>query len=154
MLRRFAPGLLFVALCTGSLLLGSFGFAHAQSEQDEIATPECNCGHRRPPAVAGTYSGPVDDNTNRRGTLTLSVVQKGKRITGAWSLSYPSDAGVSGRFVGKVFQRAIQAKMSTSIKGCRYLVTATIFQGAFQGNFMTSGRCPEEDSGAFQIGIQ
>ncbi len=104
------------------------------------------------PDVAGTYAGTIDDSAGGQGTLSLTVEQNGKQITGVWSTAYsePGFEGLSGTLTGTVSKTGIRATLKSTIRRCHYLAIATIASTSFQGTF-TGIHCPEDDSGTFVI---
>ena len=103
------------------------------------------------PDVSGTYSGTINDAIGGAGSITVSVEQKGRSLTGLWSTSYPHAAGLSGTLTGTVSKTAIEAKLTTPYARCFYHVIATIGAASFAGTFSDTRHCPEDDSGSFTL---
>ena len=135
---------------------GFGGLTLAQENQlsDASCQPTQNrsflqCG--RIPDISGNYTGSLTDADSGRGTITLTIEQKGTHITGLWGTSYPNGEGNSGALTGTVSKKAVHAKLTTRIAHCFYTVLVSIGPDSFQGTFADSRRCPVEDSGTFTI---
>jgi hypothetical protein len=139
---------------TAILVLVFSEFALAQEDQ----VPEAGCTQHRSflqcskiPDISGSYTGSLTDADSGRGTITLTIEQKGTHITGVWGTSYPNGEGNSGALTGTVSKKAVHAKLTTRIAHCFYTVLVSIGADSFQGTFVDSRRCPEEDSGSLTI---
>jgi hypothetical protein len=144
--REFVASLrLFFA----AILIVSFSsIAIAQETQPEVCGVKCGPGI---PSIAGTYTGSLTDADSGQGTISLTIQQKKKHISGIWSTSYPNGQGNSGTLTGTVSQKALHAKLTTQLKHCFYTALVSISVTTFRGTFANSPRCPQEDSGHFTI---
>ena len=89
------------AVVVAVLSLGLAGPSHAQEAPQSESAAKCDsigvtqnrsflqiCASKIPD-VSGNYTGVVNDAFSGQGTITLSVQQKQKKITGLWSTSFP-----------------------------------------------------------------
>jgi len=157
MMRRGYFTAAFGILCAAILVFGLSGFVEAQTAQtDQESDSACTSGRSflcvpKLPDISGTYTGTLTDAVSGNGTITLSLEQKERHLTGLWSVTYANGQGNSGSLTGTVSKSAVRAKLLTRIPDCFYHALVTISSNGFQGTFVDSARCPEEDSGSFTI---
>lgn len=91
---------------------GSVAWAQetTEAEQSEDVTSEPDV---TPPAIAGTWSGPITDDTFGGATFTADIFQKKSKLRGDWSVS----AGGSGTFKGKIKSDGVTVAFKFKEKG-------------------------------------
>jgi hypothetical protein len=89
-----------------------------EAEQAEDVTSEPAV---TPPAIAGTWLGPIHDDTFGDATFTADIFQKKSKLRGDWSVS----AGGSGTFKGKIKSDGLTVEFKFKQKGKPCKVTST-----------------------------
>jgi hypothetical protein len=130
------------------LIVGFSATAIAQEIQPDVCGVKCG---PRIPIIAGSYTGSFNDADSGQGTISMTIQQKGKHITGIWGISYQDGQGNGGTLNGTVSKKAVHAKLTTQVKHCFYTVLISISASSFDGTYANNRRCPEEDSGHFTI---
>jgi hypothetical protein len=156
----FSRGLPIITAVLGAAIL--FGSARLASAQEGAERVFKNCSPGTPPCaknlLSGTYRGSITDVSNGTGTLTIVIVEKGKLLKGTWAATY-SNGESRGVVKGKLSKSGVLMKVQTPIAHCFYEVIASVVGTIIgqrvsfdmNGTFVTSPRCPQENSGNFAI---
>jgi hypothetical protein len=135
--------LLVSALCALLLVASS---AYAQ----EAAEPEAPV---KPPTynISGPWCGVVNDQNYGSGQINLSVIQKGKNLSGTWSNSLDG----FGTFTGKINGAAITVTMRDKASKCGLAVNGSLISDSdpdtnIAGSYAQFG-CHQADGGTFDL---
>ena len=139
-MRKFG-WFLGAALLASIALMGSAAQAQDLFRTEPSQSPSA---HKAPPLdVAGTWSGPVNDNEAGEGTFEVDLTQKGKTVGGTWSFEFP-DTGYSGEGTlrGKVTNTSLKFNFHPdgTAKSCNGIFASTsATSSSITGNYHAMG---------------
>jgi len=147
--KRLALALLLAAISI--LPTTSAGFSQVQIDdfaaQEDLSGAESKPQKSPPPDVQGGWCGSMYDSHIGPGIISVSISQKGTRLSGTWT----SDLVVSGTFKGKVAGNLVTLTLRQDSNQCRAAVNGTLVEsGEITGNYTIFG-CHKSDGGTFDI---
>jgi hypothetical protein len=125
-----------------------------------------SCGSTMPTAptitnIAGTWTGPLTDNSAGPGTVTLTVSQSGVSLSGTWTITYQNTAlnsalsmigGNSGALSGSINGSTVAEVLTpTRAQACLYEVTATANGSSIAGTWVFNQGCLSPDGGNITV---
>jgi hypothetical protein len=126
---------------------GSVAWAQeaTEAEQSEDVTSEPDA---TPPAIAGTWMGPIDDDNFGPHTLTLDIFQKKAKIRGDFLL----DSVKQGAFKGKIAGDQTTVTLKLKRHHCVVAATGSLSNSNTEltGTY-TSKHCNNASSGNFDL---
>ena len=100
-----------------------------------------------PPAVQGTWCGPMNDNHFGLANISMDISQRGSKLSGTWT----SSLGRSGTLKGKIAGSAVSLTLQEKDNVCRAAVNGTLVQSdEITGNYTIFG-CHQSDGGTFDM---
>jgi hypothetical protein len=91
-------GLMVIGAAIAMFAIGQIAASTAWAQDDEAADAAADSQPPTVPDVGGTYSGSLDDHRKGNGTISATIDQSGKLLSGTWS----SDLKAGGKLTGKV----------------------------------------------------
>lgn len=146
----FAPGRI-ERLIAHSQPLGSVAWAQdatdAEQGADVSSQPDAAA-----PSVAGTWEGPINDNSFGSADFTIVVKQKQSKLKGNWTISI----GGGGTFVGKVKSdgTTLLFRFKERGKRCHVKATATLLSPTEMTGTYTAKSCSHASTGNFDLNHQ
>jgi hypothetical protein len=147
--RRLALALLVAAISI--LPTSSAGLSQVQTDdlaaQEDLSGAESKRQKSPPPDVQGGWCGSMNDSRVGPGIISVSIIQKGTRLSGTWT----SDLVVGGTLKGKVAGNVVTLTLQQDGNQCRGAVNGTLVEsGEITGNYTIFG-CHKSDGGTFDI---
>jgi hypothetical protein len=102
--------------------------------------------------IAGNWSGVITSNVAGNGTIRLSLLQSGSKLTGTWATSFPNAAADnSGSLIGNVTDSQIGATLNPSVPtACPSTVAGSVNGTMITGTY-AAFNCSAVSSGGFSV---
>ena len=133
------------------LTLCSAGFSRAQTNdlvvQEDLGVTELKRQKTPPPDVHGAWCGSINDSRVGAAAISMSINQKGAKLSGSWT----SDRAGSGTLKGKIVGHALTLTLQQEGDRCRAAVNGALVQSdEITGSYSIFG-CRQSDGGTFDI---